>query len=117
MRDCEPSRRLGGALLGDGDERAQNAGGAFEALGRGVPFVEEHDLHVRAHARAGRMLGDVGNKPTRIVENIVAEREHRAFGPDFDALDIGAPAQRLIATTCNRYSTSSGSGPKRSTSS
>ena len=41
------------------------------------------------------MLGDIRDQPVRIVEDVVAQRQHRALGPDFDALDIGAPAQRF----------------------
>jgi hypothetical protein len=40
---------------------AQDAGRGFEALGRRVPFVEQHDLHVGAHARAGFVFVDGGD--------------------------------------------------------
>src|SRR5579863_630990 len=90
------SRRLS-ALLRDRDQRPQNPGGAFQPLGRRVPFVEEHDLHVRADASAFGVLGDVGDQAFGIGEDVVAQREHRAFRADFDALDIGAPAQRFNA--------------------
>ena len=78
--------------VGDRDQRTQNVRRAFQPLGRRIPLVEEYDLHVRAHARANRMLGNVSNQPIRIVENVVAEPEHSAFGSGLDALHIGAPA-------------------------
>ena len=83
------SPRLG-APLRDPGQRPQNSGGAFEARGGRFPFVEEHDLHVGAHARALGVLGDIGDQAFRVGEDVVAEGEHRAFRADFDALHIGA---------------------------
>ena len=60
-----------------------------------LPVVEEHDPHVGAHLRGRPLLADVGDKPFRIGEHVVAERQHRALRPGVDLLDIGAPAQRL----------------------
>lgn len=77
-------------LLRNPDQRPQNSGGAFEALCRGVPFVEKHD--VGAHARVFGMLADIADETFGVGEEIVAERQHRAFRGGLDALDIGAPA-------------------------
>src|SRR5580692_8683852 len=55
-------RRLLG-FCGNADQRAQNAGGAFQSLFRLLPFVEEHDLHVGANARAFGVLRDKRNQP------------------------------------------------------
>ncbi len=93
-RSTSFSRRLL-PLLRNPDQRPQNVGRALEPLLRRVPFVEEHDFLIGPHPRADRMLGDVGNQPVGIGEDVVAQREHRAFRADLDALDIGAPAQRL----------------------
>ena len=41
------------------------------------------------------MLADIGDQPFRIAEGVVAQRKHCSFGSHFDALDIGAPAQRF----------------------
>ena len=87
------SRRLG--ALGDPDQAAQDRGRTLEALLRLLPIVEQHDLHVRPHARSGPLLANEGDQALGIGECIVAERDHRALGPGFDLLDIGAPAQRL----------------------
>jgi hypothetical protein len=48
-------------LLGNSNQRTQNAGRALEPLLRRFPFVEEHDFHIRAHARAGLVLADIGD--------------------------------------------------------
>jgi hypothetical protein len=83
-------------LLRNPDQRAQNARGAFEARGRGVPFVEEHDFHVRADAGAFGVLADIGDEAFGVGEDVVAEREHRAFRADFDPFDIGAPVRLAV---------------------
>src|SRR5262249_32215936 len=87
------SRRLG--AFRDRRELAQDYRRALQPLGRRRPFLAEHDFDILAYARGGPTLGDVGNQPIRILENIVAESEHCALRPDFDALDISAPAQRF----------------------
>src|ERR1700677_1555918 len=79
-------------FLRNPDQRSQNPRGAFQPRGGCVPFVEEHHLHVRAHAGAFGMLADIGDEAFGIGESVVAEGEHRAFRADLDPLDIGVPA-------------------------
>src|SRR5947209_6513906 len=50
------SRRLGGR--GEAGEVAQDGGRTLEALHGVRPIVEEHDLHVGAHARRRSLLAD-----------------------------------------------------------
>ncbi len=108
-------RRLG--LLGDANEIAQHRRGAVQALAGLLPVVEQHDLHVGPHPRRRALLADEGDQAFRIGEGAVAERQHRALRPGLDLLDVGAAAQRLDGDDLKRCSTSSGSVPKRSTSS
>jgi len=57
-------RRL--LLLGDSDQPSQDHVGALEPLLRARPVVEEHHLHVGAHARRRPFVADVGDEPIRI---------------------------------------------------
>ena len=84
IQPIQKSRRLR-PLLRNPDQRPQNLRRALEPLLRRLPVVEEHDLHVRPHARADPVLGDVGDQAFGIGENVVAERQHRAFRADLDA--------------------------------
>src|SRR6185369_2452105 len=86
-------RRL--LLLGDPHQPPQDEVGALEPLLGARPVVEEHDLHVGAHARRGAVVADIGDEPIRIGKLVVAEGEHSSLRPGLDLLDVRAPAQRL----------------------
>src|SRR5688500_7657202 len=81
-------RRL--LLLRDADQPTQDRGRALEPLLGPLPIVEEHDLHVRAHARSRTFVADVTHQPFGIGELIIAELQHRALRPGIDFFDIGA---------------------------
>src|SRR5262245_50512970 len=92
-RHHNTSRRLGG--LGEVHEAVQDLHRALEAGVGLLPVLEEHDLHVGAHARRGAAVADIAHEAIGIGERIVAEGQHRALRAGLDLLHVGAPAQRL----------------------
>ncbi len=99
------------------DQRLEQPGHALDARRLIIPVAQIDELLVGAQTQPARLLLDQLNEPDRIGETVAAQRDHRAFRPGLDLLDPGLAAQRLIAMICSRFSTSAGSGPKRSISS
>jgi hypothetical protein len=89
--------RLNLRALGDRDKLPQDRGSALEAILRLAPILEEHDFHVRAHARRRPFVLNKGEQPLGVGERIVAERQHRTLRPGIDFGNVGTPAQRLDA--------------------
>uniref|UniRef100_A0A0N4ZAM5 LigA n=1 Tax=Parastrongyloides trichosuri TaxID=131310 RepID=A0A0N4ZAM5_PARTI len=79
-------RQIGGDPLGD-----------LQAVARRGPVALHHDLLVRPDLPEGVVLLDQTHQAHRIGEGVVAQRQHRALGPDVDLLDAGRPAVGLDA--------------------
>src|SRR5258708_20107716 len=86
-------RRL--AVLGETGELAHDFGRAHQALFRRLPFLEEHDLHVRTNLRGLAVLADEIHQPIRLGELVVAEGDDSSLGAGIDLFDVGATAIRL----------------------
>src|SRR5260370_10701967 len=90
-------RRL--AVFGEVGKLAQDFGGAGQTFLRRLPFLEEHNLHVRPHPGRLAVLADEIDQAFRLRELVVAQRDHGPLRPRIDLLDLGAAA---IALECGR---------------
>ena len=97
-------RRLGG--LGDPHQVAQDRRRALEALLGLLPVVEEHDLHVGPHARAGPCSRMKATSRSGLAKVLSRNDSTAPFGPASIFSTLARRHSALMATIFSRCSTS-----------